>query len=46
MITLLIFSTITIGFLRVTEKAIKEYDYGRICTKEFDNAQKESYFFK
>jgi hypothetical protein len=46
MITFIILFTITLGLFKMTEKAIKEYDYGRICTKEFENAHKESYYFK
>lgn len=46
MITFIICLSIALGLIKMAEKAIKEYDYGRICTREFENAHKESYYFK
>jgi len=46
MITIILLLTIILGLFKMAGKAIKEYDYGYVCTKEFENAHKESYYFK
>jgi len=46
MITLTIITLITLGLIKMAEKAIKDYNYGHISIEEFKHVHRESYYFK
>lgn len=46
MIAFIICLTMVIGLVKLTEKAIKEYDYGRLTIEEFEHVHKDSHYFK
>jgi hypothetical protein len=46
MITLIIISSITLGLVKMAEKAIKDYNYGHISIEEFKHIHRDSYYFK